>query len=93
MINFVSPPEWIHIESVADGNSDQSGAEWQQVDFNLPPNTLKAVAEFIVSQIRPRDGIHLSEIWKRFLLSIWDHPLHPANMLCLFGWKGCSERG
>ncbi|EYU13353.1 MULTISPECIES: hypothetical protein [Photorhabdus] len=64
MINFVSPPEWIHIESVADGSSDQSGAEWQQVDFNLPPNTLKAVAEFIVSQIRPRNGIHLSEYGK-----------------------------
>ncbi|WP_387489297.1 hypothetical protein [Photorhabdus sp. RM96S] len=41
MINFVSPPEWIHIEGVADGSSDQSGAEWQQVDFNFTKGSFR----------------------------------------------------
>ncbi len=55
------PPEWIRIEDVSDGCHELSGAEWQNVDFAVPPNTASCVVDFIVYQLRPLDGVHVSE--------------------------------
>ncbi len=54
-------PGWIRIEGVSDGSHELSGAEWQNVDFAVQPNTASSVVDFIVSQLRPHDGMHVSE--------------------------------
>ncbi|WP_435322286.1 hypothetical protein [Klebsiella sp. HN106] len=59
--NPIPPPEWIQIEGVTDGSHDLSGAEWQNVYFAVPPNTATGVVDFIITQLRPLDGIHVSE--------------------------------
>lgn len=53
--------EWIKIESTTENENESSGAEWETVNFSVPPKTPKAVVEFIIDRLNPYDGMSVNE--------------------------------